>query len=173
MSLIKYVPGEKPLELLCGRHIGYARPMMVGDKLVCNPAPQCTGLGRSAKCTRMAVRAKRTYYAESHLDIEIAMASTERPQASSNVKVETSKTGIPKAPFIEDVEAHLGGADEDAEPHLRKFQETMSKYKMMEGDRRQRLSALEDKIPDIKKTLQMVEHLRSKRVRSQTLDVSL
>lgn len=80
------------------------------------------------------------------------------------LQIELSKAGIPKAPFIEDVEGHLGGADEDAEPHLRKFQEAMSKYKMMELDRRQRQNALQDKIPDIEKTLAMVRQLKAKKV---------
>jgi hypothetical protein len=78
--------------------------------------------------------------------------------------MEMSKSGIPKAPFIHDVEAHLGGPDEDPEPHLRTFQETMSKYKMMEVDRQQRRRGLEDKIPEMKKTLAMVQHLKDKRV---------
>ena len=97
------------------------------------------------------------------------MASSSSTSASIAQKVqqggiETSASGIPKAPFIEDVEAHLGGPEEEAEPHLRKFQETMSKYKMMEMDRKQRQRALQEKIPDIEKTLSMVRHLQSKKV---------
>lgn len=99
-----------------------------------------------------------------HLGNTAAMATSIGASASAGQALEMSKSGIPKAPFIEDVEAHLGGADEDAEPHLRKLQETMSKYKMMEVDRRQRQRALEDKIPDIQKTLVMVEHLKEKKV---------
>ncbi|UZJ54185.1 hypothetical protein CBS101457_003505 [Exobasidium rhododendri] len=94
------------------------------------------------------------------------MAST----VSAKSTLETSKTGIPKAPFIHDVEAHLGGPDEDAEPHLRTFQETMSRYKMMEVDRQQRKRALEDKIPEMKKTLSMVHHLKEKRDSSETME---
>ena len=91
------------------------------------------------------------------------MASSSKSTEAA-AQIETSKSGIPKAPFITDVEAHLGGAEEDAEPHLRKFQETMSKYKMMEVDRQQRRRALEEKIPDMRKTLTMVEHLKEKKV---------
>ena len=90
------------------------------------------------------------------------MASTGSSGAAA--QLETSKTGIPKAPFVHDVEAHLGGVDEDAEPHLRAFQETMSRYKMMEVDRQQRRRALEEKIPEMRKTLSMVQHLKEKRV---------
>lgn len=98
---------------------------------------------------------------------KVCLPAKDSRMASSSVasrQLEISKSGIPKAPFITDVEAHLGGADEDAEPHLRKFQETMSKYKMMEVDRQQRKRALEEKIPEMKKTLTMVEHIKSKRV---------
>lgn len=88
--------------------------------------------------------------------------SSSTGKEAGRAALETSRGGIPQAPFIEDVAAHLGGTDEDAEPHLRKLQETMSKYKMMEVDRRQRQRALDDKIPDIQKTLAMAEHLREK-----------
>lgn len=106
----------------------------------------------------------------------IKMASSSSTSASVAQKaqqggLETSASGIPKAPFIEDVEAHLGGPEEEAEPHLRKFQETMSKYKMMEMDRKQRQRALQDKIPDIEKTLSMVQHLQSKKVNIHHADV--
>lgn len=83
---------------------------------------------------------------------------------SSTSRVEMTKSGIPKAPFISDVIAHLGGPDEAVEPHLRKFQETMQKYKLMETDRFQRKHALEEKMPDIKKTLEMVLLLNEKKV---------
>lgn len=96
------------------------------------------------------------------------MASSSSGSQSTDLQM--SKSGIPKAPFINDVEAHLGGSDEDPEPHLRKFQETMSKYKMMEADRQQRRRALDDKIPEMKKTLNMVLFLKEKRV-SVPIDV--
>ncbi|PWN92323.1 Prefoldin, subunit 3 [Acaromyces ingoldii] len=85
-------------------------------------------------------------------------------------KVEVTKSGIPKAPFITDVVAHLGGPDEPVEPHLRKFQETMQKYKLMETDRFQRKRALEEKVPDIKKTLDMVMLLKEKKEAEEALD---
>ncbi|PWY98367.1 hypothetical protein BCV70DRAFT_202145 [Testicularia cyperi] len=81
----------------------------------------------------------------------------------SQTKVETNSRGIPHAPFISNVQEYLGGPDEDVEPTLRKFQETMSKYKFMELNTAQRRSGLEDKIPDIRKTLQMVQFLESKK----------
>ncbi|KAK0534779.1 hypothetical protein OC834_001759 [Tilletia horrida] len=75
--------------------------------------------------------------------------------------IEMTPSGIPKAPFVIDVEQHVGGADKPVEPALRKFQEATAKYKFMEASTAQRRKALEDKIPDIRKTLQMVEHLKT------------
>ncbi|EPQ29762.1 uncharacterized protein PFL1_02435 [Pseudozyma flocculosa PF-1] len=82
---------------------------------------------------------------------------------SQQQQVQINPRGIPHAPFITNVQEHLGGPDEDVEPTLRKFQETMSKYKFMEMNTAQRRGGLEDKIPDIRKTLQMVEFLKQSR----------
>ncbi|PWN52765.1 hypothetical protein IE53DRAFT_384776 [Violaceomyces palustris] len=82
---------------------------------------------------------------------------------SSNQHLEVNPRGIPQAPFISNVQEHLGGPDHDVEPTLKKFQETMSKYKFMEMNTAQRRRGLEEKIPDIRKTLQMVEFLKQKK----------
>jgi len=71
--------------------------------------------------------------------------------------------GIPAAPFVTDVAEFIGGADQDVMPTLQKFQEAISKYKFMEISTTQRRKGLEQKIPDIAKTLQMVEYLKSRR----------
>ncbi|SHO76200.1 Part of the heteromeric co-chaperone GimC/prefoldin complex [Malassezia sympodialis ATCC 42132] len=71
--------------------------------------------------------------------------------------------GIPAAPFVTDVAEFIGGADQDVMPTLQKFQEALSKYKFMEMSTTQRRKGLEQKIPDIAKTLQMVEFLRSRK----------
>ena len=61
------------------------------------------------------------------------------------------------------MQEYLGGPDEEVEPTLKKFQETMSKYKFMELNTAQRRRGLEEKIPDIRKTLQMVNFLQQKK----------
>lgn len=61
------------------------------------------------------------------------------------------------------MQEYLGGPDEEVEPTLKKFQETMSKYKFMELNTAQRRRGLEEKIPDIRKTLQMVNFLKDKK----------
>ncbi|KAK1235407.1 hypothetical protein PQX77_001376 [Marasmius sp. AFHP31] len=61
-----------------------------------------------------------------------------------------------------DVDAHLGGPDADAEGPLKAIQESIGKYRYMDANLTQRRQGLEEKIPDIKKTLSMVEFLRDR-----------
>ncbi|KAJ7051174.1 Prefoldin subunit-domain-containing protein, partial [Mycena amicta] len=76
---------------------------------------------------------------------------------------ERNHRGIPKAPFIADVEAHIGGPDGQVEGPLKSFQDALAKYRFMDNNLLQRRASLEDKIPDIKKTLKMVEFLKERR----------
>ncbi|KDN47996.1 Prefoldin, subunit 3 [Tilletiaria anomala UBC 951] len=97
-----------------------------------------------------------------------ASASSSLPSSSSSSNGLAKETqdqsantsGIPTAPFITDVEEFLGGPDEPVASTLRKFQETVSKYKFMEVNTAQRKTVLEQKIPDIRDTLRMVEFLK-------------
>ncbi|KAH9916392.1 Prefoldin subunit 3 [Epithele typhae] len=77
-------------------------------------------------------------------------------------KQERNPRGIPKAPFIADVAQFLG-KDRTAEAALKEFQAALAKYRYMEQNLAQRRGSLEDKIPDIKKTLAMVEFLQERR----------
>ncbi|EPQ55611.1 Prefoldin, subunit 3 [Gloeophyllum trabeum ATCC 11539] len=77
--------------------------------------------------------------------------------------VEKNPRGIPKAPFVANVEEYVGGPDADVEPTLRKIQDALAKYRYMDSNLQQRRTGLEDKIPDIKKTLSMVEFLQERR----------
>ncbi|KAL5498202.1 hypothetical protein ACEPAH_2332 [Sanghuangporus vaninii] len=83
-------------------------------------------------------------------------------------KSEKNPRGIPHAPFIADVEAHVGGPDAEVEPVLARFQEALAKYRFMEANLAQRKAAVEAKIPDIRKTLTMVEFLREQREGNKT-----
>ncbi|KAL1738521.1 Prefoldin subunit-domain-containing protein [Schizophyllum fasciatum] len=76
---------------------------------------------------------------------------------------EKNPRGIPKAPFIADVEEYLGGPDADVEAPLKAFQDALAKYKYMDSNLGSRRAGLEDKIPDIKKTLSMVEFLHERK----------
>ncbi|KAG0361265.1 prefoldin subunit 3 [Gamsiella multidivaricata] len=74
--------------------------------------------------------------------------------------METNPRGIPKAPFVENVEDHVT-EQEPVEIVLRKFQEAVAKYKFMEVNMLQRKRNLDAKIPEIRKTLEMVQFLQS------------
>ncbi|ESK91483.1 prefoldin subunit [Moniliophthora roreri MCA 2997] len=76
---------------------------------------------------------------------------------------EKNPRGIPKAPFIVDPEAHIGGPDADAEGPLKAIQDSIAKYRYMDANLTQRRQGLEEKIPDIKKTLSMVQFLRDRK----------
>ncbi|KAF9994057.1 hypothetical protein BGZ80_002298 [Entomortierella chlamydospora] len=74
--------------------------------------------------------------------------------------METNPRGIPKAPFVENVEDHVS-EQEPVEIVLRKFQEAVAKYKFMEINMLQRKRNLDSKVPEIRKTLEMVQFLQS------------
>ncbi|KAH7882732.1 Prefoldin subunit 3 [Phlebopus sp. FC_14] len=83
---------------------------------------------------------------------------------------EKNPRGIPKAPFIADVEQYVGGPDGEVEGPLRDFQDAIAKYRYMDSNLAQRRRGLEDKIPDIKKTLHMVEFLQERRAGKKKAD---
>ncbi|KAG8846569.1 hypothetical protein FRB96_001973 [Tulasnella sp. 330] len=88
-------------------------------------------------------------------------------------KLESNPRGIPRAPFIENVEDHVGGPDAEVETALKQFQEAIAKYRYMEMNLTQRKKGLLEKIPDIQKTLDMVEFLKRKRDGKQTSEDDL
>lgn len=63
------------------------------------------------------------------------------------------------APFIDNVSDYVS-SHEEVEPTLRSFQEMISKYQFMEVNTQRRGQGLREKIPDIKKTLEMVRFLK-------------
>src|SRR5215471_2543311 len=74
----------------------------------------------------------------------------------------TNPRGIPVAPFVDNVLDYVSSRAE-VEPTLRSFQEMISKYQFMQVNTQRRGQVLRDKIPDIKKTLEMVKFLRARR----------
>ncbi|KAN0080220.1 Prefoldin subunit domain containing protein [Tylopilus felleus] len=83
---------------------------------------------------------------------------------------EKNPRGIPKAPFIANVEEYIGSPDADVEGPLKACQDAIAKYRYMDANLTQRRRSLEDKIPDIKKTLHMVEFLQETREGKQKAD---
>ncbi|KAI8324973.1 Prefoldin, subunit 3 [Martensiomyces pterosporus] len=75
--------------------------------------------------------------------------------------MEANPRGIPKAPFVDNVDEYL--KTDTVEATLRKFTEAVSKYKFMENSKLQQRGSLEQKIPEIEKTLATVEFFISKR----------
>ncbi|KAJ3124624.1 hypothetical protein HK098_000961 [Nowakowskiella sp. JEL0407] len=82
--------------------------------------------------------------------------------------IEQNPRGIPKAPFVDNVLEFV--PDGNVEPTLRKFQEMLAKYKYMEVHLLQRQKSLESKIPEIKKTLDMVNFLISKQESDEEIE---
>ncbi|KAL2868606.1 tubulin-binding prefolding complex subunit PAC10 [Aspergillus lucknowensis] len=74
----------------------------------------------------------------------------------------TNPRGIPVAPFVDNVSDYVSSRAE-VEQTLRSFQEMISKYQFMEVNTTRRAAGLREKIPDIKKTLEMVRFLKSRR----------
>ncbi|KAI9892581.1 MAG: peptide chain release factor 1 [Vezdaea aestivalis] len=79
--------------------------------------------------------------------------------------------GIPFAPFVDDVEDYVSSRAE-VEPTLKKFQEMISKYQFMEVNTQRRSVGLKDKIPDIKKTLEMVRFLKTRKPDSEPIEAT-
>jgi len=104
--------------------------------------------------------------------------------SSSSSGGDTNPRGIPVAPFVEDVESFVTSRSE-IEPNLKKFQEMIafvlsplpspthppplthshlaSKYQFMEVNMQRRAFSLQDKIPDIRKTLETVQFLSQRK----------
>lgn len=80
----------------------------------------------------------------------------------STVTTQTNPRGIPVAPFVDNVADYVSSR-EDVEPTLRRFQEMISKYQFMEVNAQRRAVGLREKIPDIKKTYEMVRFLKLRR----------
>ncbi|RAL00676.1 tubulin-binding prefolding complex subunit PAC10 [Aspergillus ibericus CBS 121593] len=85
----------------------------------------------------------------------------------SSVTTQTNPRGIPAAPFVDNVADYVSSREE-VEPTLRSFQEMISKYQFMEVNTQRRGAGLRDKIPDIKKTLEMVRFLKMRRENNST-----
>ncbi|VDL94492.1 unnamed protein product [Schistocephalus solidus] len=92
------------------------------------------------------------------------MANVVNPSlASGDLKTEMANKGIPKAVFIEDVDAYLTehGFSTIREA-LQSLDELYQKYKLMEQAYLQRKLRLLQQLPDIVKTLDVVKHLEEK-----------
>ncbi|UQC81054.1 prefoldin subunit [Colletotrichum lupini] len=110
-------------------------------------------------------------------------AAGKKPETAVKDATPSNPRGIPKAPFVDKVEDYVT-TREDVEPTMRNFQEMIStsvrriergyregqgqvrhmgnswKYQFMELNLQKRMAGLNDKIPDIQKTLDSVRFLK-------------
>ncbi len=74
----------------------------------------------------------------------------------------TNPRGIPTFPFMSNVTEYVKSI-EDVESTLQRFQEMVSKYTFMQQNVERRSIGLKEKLPEMKRTLQVVKFLRKKR----------
>ncbi|GJN93929.1 hypothetical protein Rhopal_006988-T1 [Rhodotorula paludigena] len=103
------------------------------------------------------------------------------PQPPKTVRQdENNPRGIPKAIFLEDVTEFIGGPEGDAELALKTLQETLSsvvdlyssKYRFMEQSSLQRRAGLEEKVPELERTIEMVDVLIRKKEQSEPFETT-
>lgn len=71
------------------------------------------------------------------------------------MQVESNPRGIPRAPFVDNVQRFLSGSSH--EQTLQKFQEMIQKYRFMENHLLTRQSSISTKIPEISNSLELVK----------------
>ena len=96
---------------------------------------------------------------------QTAEAPTAAPSAGTAAPIPISEPSaihrkIPKAVFIDDAEAWVERYDE--EPLFAQMNELHQKYKFMEGQLVRQKASLKGKLPEIKRTLEMVAMLKQK-----------
>ncbi|CAG8753876.1 20519_t:CDS:2, partial [Dentiscutata erythropus] len=96
----------------------------------------------------------------------------EKSSSDSSEEVVSNPRGIPKVQFVENVEEFMSKPSSTIEATLGKFQETVAKYKFMEINYINRKKALESKIPEIKKTLTVVEYLISMQDSNESIETT-
>ncbi|KAI9901619.1 hypothetical protein N3K66_003436 [Trichothecium roseum] len=99
--------------------------------------------------------------------------ATKAQEAGSGGKDATPSNprGIPYAPFVDNVEEYITSRD-DVEPTLRSFQEMISKYQFMEANLQRRMTGLNQKIPDIQKTLETVQFLKLRKDETDPIETT-
>ncbi|ORY86006.1 Prefoldin subunit-domain-containing protein [Leucosporidium creatinivorum] len=104
------------------------------------------------------------------------MASTSTSTATAEPSRPSSPLanprGIPKAIFLENVESFIGGPDGDAEESLQSLQQVLAKYRYMESNSLQRRQGLEEKVPELERTIAMVETLQRKKTANESFDTT-
>jgi prefoldin subunit 5 len=74
----------------------------------------------------------------------------------------TNPRGIPTFPFMSNVSDYVKSL-QDVESTLQRFQEMVSKYTFMQQNVERRAAGLKEKLPEMKRTLEVVKFLKKKR----------
>lgn len=93
---------------------------------------------------------------------------------TGNAKKDTAPTnprGIPYAPFVDKVEDYVSSRA-DVEQTLKNFQEMIAKYQYMEANQQRRAAGLKDKMPDIRKTLETVRFLKTRKSDAKPIEAT-
>ncbi|KAG8529195.1 peptide chain release factor 1 [Bacidia gigantensis] len=83
----------------------------------------------------------------------------------------TNPRGIPNAPFVDKVEDYVSSRAE-VDQTMKSFQEMISKYQFMEVNTQRRKAGLDDKIPDLQRSLDTVRFLKTRRPDSDPLEAT-
>ncbi|GAA5904384.1 hypothetical protein JCM8208_004179 [Rhodotorula glutinis] len=100
------------------------------------------------------------------------MATSSAPPPKTVKPEEANPRGVPKAVFLEDVTEYIGGPEGDAELALKTLQDTLAKYKFMEQSSLQRRAGLEEKVPELERTIEMVDLLIRKKEQSEPFETT-
>lgn len=100
----------------------------------------------------MSLDKSHEFAAPDHPESTMAATST----STSNPR------GIPSFPFMSNVTEYVKTIDE-VEPTLQRFQEMVSKYTFMQQNVERRAVGLKEKLPEMKRTLEVVKFLIKKR----------
>ncbi|KAL8870885.1 MAG: hypothetical protein Q9174_003171 [Haloplaca sp. 1 TL-2023] len=90
---------------------------------------------------------------------------------AQNKDAATNPRGIPYAPFVDKVEDYVSSRAE-VDGTMKSFQEMISKYQFMEANTQRRSAGLKEKIPDIRKTLDMVQFFKSRKPGSDPIETT-
>ncbi|KAI1344521.1 Prefoldin, subunit 3 [Xylariaceae sp. FL0016] len=99
------------------------------------------------------------------------MSAKGKDNATGKDATPSNPRGIPYAPFVDKVEDYVTSRD-DVEGTLRSFQEMISKYQFMELNLQRRIAGLKDKMPDIQKTLDTVQFLKTRTDESDPIETT-
>ncbi|KAF6219292.1 hypothetical protein HO133_005117 [Letharia lupina] len=84
---------------------------------------------------------------------------------------QTNPRGIPYAPFVDKVEDYVSSRAE-VDGTMKSFQEMISKYQFMEANTQRRKAGLDEKVPDIQKTLDTVRFLKTRKPDSDAIEAT-